>query len=303
MKKIIFSIFIIMSSMIYSFEYKAEFELRQRLREPNLIEDEKLLLKSSLDISNDYKDIYLNLSLKSYSDNMDEIQIFRAFGEYYGEKYNVSLGKQRIVWGSAYIYNLMDLFNDIEIEEPKRERKGVKALRLNYNFENTSKAEFIYYKNSLKEKNYLAFRYFSTYKTFEYAINYLEDEKGLVLETKGDILLGVWTQLALETKEYLLGMDYSFDIFYNNFYTVYEMMFREEEKVLGNYFRYNYNVNDTMSFGQSFSKDSNGENGFFNIFYEYLYSDNISIDIRLNRYLEYNEKTYSELDMGINLVF
>jgi len=89
--------------------------------------------------------------------------IDRFYVDWKWEKITFRLGRQRINWGIASIWNPNDLFNaynflDIDYEE----RPGSDAIKGKYNFENLSTLEVVYAQTSKKNAIYAAKYFFNT---------------------------------------------------------------------------------------------------------------------------------------------
>lgn len=64
----------------------------------------------------------------------DYLEVDRLYVDYYGERFDVRLGRQAINWGSAQFFNPTDPFPEVLLAEPWRPRRGVNALRVNLPF-------------------------------------------------------------------------------------------------------------------------------------------------------------------------
>lgn len=58
------------------------------------------------------------------------IDLDRAYVDLYFKKFDVSIGKQRIAMGVSYIWAPLDVFNRVNVLEPKEEKPGTNALKL-----------------------------------------------------------------------------------------------------------------------------------------------------------------------------
>jgi len=132
---------------------------------------------SFIDLNN--QDIDLNVDLIDKNAFLIHSEIDRLYVDYRTDKWQVTLGRQRINWGKNLAWNPNDLFNtynffDFDYEE----RPGVDALRLQYFISGNSSIETaINYTNKWKE-NTFAVKY--NFHQFDYdfqvlAAKYLED--------------------------------------------------------------------------------------------------------------------------------
>jgi hypothetical protein len=58
------------------------------------------------------------------------IDLDRAYVDLYFKKFDISIGKQRLAMGVSYIWAPLDIFNRVNIFEPKEEKPGANAVRL-----------------------------------------------------------------------------------------------------------------------------------------------------------------------------
>lgn len=59
-----------------------------------------------------------------------KIDLDRAFVDIHFKKFDVTIGKQRVAMGVSYIWAPLDVFNRINIFEPKEEKPGVNAFKV-----------------------------------------------------------------------------------------------------------------------------------------------------------------------------
>ncbi len=111
-------------------------------------------------IDEDIQDIDLSVNLVAKPAFLVHSKIDRLFVNYYSDKWNITLGRQRINWGKNLAWNPNDLFNaysffDFDYEE----RPGADALRIQYYTSGNSSIETaINYTEKWKE-NTLALKY------------------------------------------------------------------------------------------------------------------------------------------------
>lgn len=61
----------------------------------------------------------------------DYLYVDRLHVDYYGEGFDLRVGRQALNWGSAQFFNPTDPFPEVLLAEPWRPRRGVNAVRLN----------------------------------------------------------------------------------------------------------------------------------------------------------------------------
>ena len=66
----------------------------------------------------------------------DILSVERLYLDYYGGRVDVRNGRQALHWGPAQVLNPTDLFAEVLVAEPWRERRGVNAARLNWAWQN-----------------------------------------------------------------------------------------------------------------------------------------------------------------------
>ena len=115
---------------------------------------------------------WLNLSSPwiRQSDLVAHTTIDRLFFDYKYKQLSMRIGRQRINWGIASIWNPNDLFNafnflDVDYEE----RPGSDALKAQYHLENMSSFDFVYAQTGINSSIY-AGKYFFNAKGFDVQI-------------------------------------------------------------------------------------------------------------------------------------
>ena len=72
-------------------------------------------------------------------------EIDRLYIDYLHDKFQITLGRQRVAWGTSLVWNVIDLFNPMSILDfDYEERPGMDAVRLQYYTSELSKFEIIY---------------------------------------------------------------------------------------------------------------------------------------------------------------
>ncbi|MCP5104026.1 MAG: hypothetical protein GY950_11635, partial [bacterium] len=62
--------------------------------------------------------------------NTVKIDLDRAYVDLYFKKFDVSVGKQRVAMGVSYIWAPLDVFNRVNMFEPKEEKPGANAVKV-----------------------------------------------------------------------------------------------------------------------------------------------------------------------------
>ena len=223
----------------------------------------------------DFKESTTPISLKltgQYSDNNifsefqvkgteDELTMTKAYGEAYKDKFTYTFGRMPISWGNAYIFNRMNALTGVNIVNPGEKDNTLDGLKIKYTTANNSKTEAVVF-NVNSADNY-ALKQSFLIKNYELQLNYIKREKtnplnpseekinDLIFEFKGDLIAGVWGQVArsfeYNKNYYVLGADYSFSPFDKTLYLLWEGSYSEKTELLLNYFRYSFTFNEWNS--------------------------------------------------------
>ena len=230
----------------------------------------------------------------------DDLYIDRAYLDLYRGSAKLSIGKQAVYWGNSYIFNMAnEVFNELDLENPREEGEGINSIDLKYNFSDLSRSEFIVFEKSESSDNF-ALRHTFTKGTFEFMGEYFDykssadkDTRDIILEFKGDIGIGIWSQYTNREVEggrssiAVLGCDYSFDLSGKMLYLIFESAYRFEDSSGAVYFSYNYSLREDISLSQAFL--NGGNTNFITTKLSYLYSDDIDINLIYNYYDNINE--------------
>lgn len=102
---------------------------------------------------------------------------------YSNDKWDVTIGRQRINWGINNIWNPNDIFNAYNfLDFDYEERPGNDAIRIQHGFKNTSGIEFAYKPSEKKVENTVAFLYKLNKWKYDFQL--------LVGQYKNDYVLG-----------------------------------------------------------------------------------------------------------------
>ncbi|WP_320046747.1 hypothetical protein [uncultured Ilyobacter sp.] len=291
--------FLIIFSEVFSLDYFGEVEGTQRFKSYNSSYGSIELI---LGAEHQEENFYSQVSLKATDDSEKYLKLYRGYFELYGDSTTFSAGRQMIVWGSAYIFNGADVFNEVDLENPRSDKDGIDSMRMKYNLENMSRLEGVIFKNTARDDN-IGARYTFLVDNYEFMANYFHYDKrnfvgeavkneDVVLEVKGDAGIGIWSQLIhresdeLDQNAVVLGGDYSFDLAGNLLYTLAETIYIKEEDIVALYLRYNYVVSEDIEVFQSLLVDGKISylyvrsgltcklNDYFNIQVSYNYYNN-----------------------------
>ena len=201
----------------------------------------------------------------------DELTLSKAYGEVSKNDFSYTFGRMPVSWGNAYIFNRMNALTGVNIINPEDKNSTLDGMKIKYISPNNSKTEAIIF-NVNTADNY-AIKQSFLIDNCEVQLNYIKREKesplspteekindlifvspteekinDLIFEFKGDLVLGIWGQVArsfeYDKNYYVLGLDYSFSPFEKTLYLLWEGSYNERTELLPNYFRYNFSYNE-----------------------------------------------------------
>ena len=149
----------------------------------------------------------------------DILSVERLFLDYFGESVDVRVGRQALNWGSAQMLNPTDLFAEVLVAEPWRERQGVNAARVNWAWKNGGQFTGVAALDDDFDEGRLGAR--ATWNLLETDVSpvasFTTEMEGFVgLDLRGQKGVGWWieggTHLSDEAilPEVSVGLDYSF---------------------------------------------------------------------------------------------
>ena len=249
------------------------------------------------------------------AESEESVEVYRASIEAYKNNFTLALGRQKLVWGSAFIFNLADVFNDIDIEDPRSEKIGTDSIKLRYNTTDMSRFEAALFKNDLSDNNF-GTRYTFLSGNFEFMLDYFnykesmgnedEDERinNIIFEFKGDAVVGLWAQLGQSwgdsnsSTTVVLGSDYTFDVYGDTLYTLAEAVFDFDEDAGALYLMYRYDFTEFSSFYQSALVNPKGGSLFISTYLTYIFNDYINTKTGVNFYDDMGEFGFDTADGG-----
>lgn len=203
-------------------EFSAALEIRNRIFWGNTVQDTP---NYALLINLDNQDIDLSFNLIDKPAVLFHSKIDRLYIDYQSDKWQITLGRQRINWGKTLVWNPNDLFNtynffDFDYEE----RPGADAIRIQYFTTGNSSIETAINYTKNWEDNTLAVKY--NFHQFNYdfqvlAAKYLRDYtigigwEGAIknIGTKGELSYFIPQEKTFDSGNVLVGtisLDYYF---------------------------------------------------------------------------------------------
>ena len=311
MRKLFIIIFIL---IIFENNFALEFwgEIDSEYRLQNFEKgDYPFEAKLGTDFSGD--DFYSEFAIiGTNSESEESVEVYRASVEAYRDNFTIALGRQKLVWGSAFIFNLADVFNDIDLEEPRSEKIGTDSIKLKYNTDDMSRFEAALFKNDLSNNNF-GTRYTFLSGNFEFMIDYfnykqsMEDDNedrvnNLIFEFKGDAGVGLWAQLGQSWGDsnngttIVLGSDYTFDAYGDTLYTLAEAVFNFDEDAGALYLTYRYDFTELSSLYQSALINPKGGSLFISTYISHIFNDYITTKAGVTFYDDMGEFGFDTAD-------
>jgi hypothetical protein len=154
--------------------------------------------------------------------NTEKISLDRAYVDLYFKRFDISIGKQRVAMGVSYLWAPLDLFNRINIFEPKEEKPGANAVKVYFPLGKTShltgvfapESDFASSKSALRAKIQL----FGVDMAITWMHNGPLDMSVYGVDIRGENFIGWWLEGGVfvnSVEEYykiVAGFDYTFPI-------------------------------------------------------------------------------------------
>jgi len=146
----------------------------------------------------------------------------RAYLNIYFKKFDVTLGKQRVALGISYLWAPLDVFNRVNVFEPKEEKPGTNALKVYIPLGDVSSITAVYANDLDFNAAKSAVRAHTQLWGVDGALTFIrasrEETTIYGLDLRGENFLGWWLEAgyfdgpAGEDIKLVLGFDYTFPI-------------------------------------------------------------------------------------------
>jgi len=149
-----------------------------------------------------------------------EISILdRAYVDFYSSRFDLTIGRQRISWGTSYIWAPLDVFNRVNLIEPKGEREGVNAVRVYVPFGRLSGASAAFAPEGDIPDSRKGIRVFSNLYGVDLGLSFItgRNERLLGMDLRGDLEVGWWAEIVRlwegdgAVLKGVMGLDYTFE--------------------------------------------------------------------------------------------
>lgn len=209
------------------------------------------------------------------------------------DRFNITLGRQRIAWGTGRIWNPTDMFNPINPTNfAKIEKDGVDAVLMKYNFSSLTDLSIVI--NPAKHRTNFALRFRTNFSEFDVSFMSGKFNKNIVygIDFAGNLLnAGVRGEMLVSSQiiKYILGMDYQFS---PKIYSLIEYHFNGAGKSK----KENYNFYDLITNNSIYLARS-----YINFQLLFIVHPLSTISILLNRNLN-DESRYFSLNLSYSIL-
>jgi len=191
------------------------------------VPNEKVSVNIALDIFTFHGIIQSPLGVNTSSDTGDfensiKIDIDRAYAGIHFKRADLTIGKQRIAIGVSYIWAPLDVFNRVNLIEPKEEKPGVNAAKVFIPIRDRSNLTVVFSpgENFINSKSGL--RFHTIISNVDFGLTYIEDGKSgssiYGVDIRGENFIGWWIESAYvksainNSFKLVLGFDYTFPV-------------------------------------------------------------------------------------------
>ena len=194
--------------------------------------------------------------------NNIKIDLDRAYIDLYFKDFDISIGKQRVAMGVSYIWAPLDIFNRINIFEPKEEKPGTNAFKAYIPIGSSSSFTGVFATENDFSSSKFGFRGQIQILSIDTGITFIRSELTETsiygLDLRGENFIGWWIEAGYFASPHsndvkvVLGFDYTFPI-KNGLYWLNEFFFDSSgEKDSSNY-DYNHILSgDRFTLGQKY---------------------------------------------------
>lgn len=151
----------------------------------------------------------------------DYLDVDRLYLDYYGERFDLRVGRQALNWGSGRFFNPTDPFPEVLLAEPWRPRRGVNAVRASVPFGAANDLSMVVATDDSLDELRAAGRVRLNWNETDFAFvgAWRGDDRNVLLgvDLRGTFGVGWWVEAAYllgeaRHEEVTVGIDYSFPI-------------------------------------------------------------------------------------------
>lgn len=150
------------------------------------------------------------------------IDLDRAYVDLYFKKFDISIGKQRVAMGVSYLWAPLDIFNRINVLEPKEEKPGANAFKIYIPLGNVSSLTGVFSPDNDFHTSRSGFRAQTQVWGVDAALTFIRSGNSETsiygMDLRGENFIGWWIEAgyfvspAQKDKKIVLGFDYTFPI-------------------------------------------------------------------------------------------
>ncbi len=154
--------------------------------------------------------------------NNVKIDLDRAYVDLYFKKFDVTIGKQRVAMGVSYLWSPLDVFNRVNIFEPKEEKPGATALKVYVPLGPSSSLTGVFSPGDDFQTSKSGFRAQTQVFSVDAALTFIrsgEIETSIYgVDLRGENFLGWWIEAGYfvsptrKDKKIVVGFDYTFPL-------------------------------------------------------------------------------------------
>jgi hypothetical protein len=210
------------------------------------------------------------------------INLDRAYVNLYFKKFDLSIGKQRIALGVSYLWAPLDIFNRVNILEPKEEKPGANALKMYVPLGASTSIQGVFSPDDNFEASRYAFRAKTQLLGVDLALTVIRSGISQTtvygLDVRGENFIGWWIEGGMfrtpggDDIKLVLGFDYTFPLG-NGLYWLNEFFYDSSgETDPAQYNRELLYIGERFTLGQRyfFSMLSYGFSNFFSASLNYI---------------------------------
>jgi hypothetical protein len=149
-------------------------------------------------------------------------ELDRAYVDLYFPGFDVTIGKQRVAFGISYLWAPLDVFNRINIFEPKEEKPGVNALKVYVPLGEVSSLTGVFAPEDSIDDSLSGLRIQTLVKDVDIALNVIRrgnrEETILGVDLRGEHIIGWWVEggyffsPSRDDVKIAIGFDYTFPL-------------------------------------------------------------------------------------------
>ncbi|MCP4217170.1 MAG: hypothetical protein GY765_21160 [bacterium] len=151
-----------------------------------------------------------------------KINLDRAYVNLYFKKFDVTIGKQRVAMGVSYIWAPLDVFNRVNVMEPKEEKPGANAFKVYIPIKNSTSLTAVFSPDNEFNTSRSGLRLKTQVAGVDGALTFIRDGIHATsiygVDLRGENFLGWWVEAGYfvsslrKSTKIVLGFDYTFPL-------------------------------------------------------------------------------------------